>query len=98
MELLHDIGDTLIGILFFVIFFTTMISLAFLKCTGKTEYEKLYELSRRLGCSEYQIFVVSGCSWNISEYAMEEDFTCYLKSSLIPFYVRDYIRRRLPSF
>jgi hypothetical protein len=59
----------------------------------KTDAEKIFDLSRHLNCSEFDIFEVTGRNWNITEERIKEDFKSYVNYGEIPFYVRDYIRR-----
>lgn len=64
------------------------------KRTEKKDYEKIFESARNLGCSEYDIFQLSARFWNIPKGRAEIDFTGYLFSSEIPYYVRDFLRNR----
>lgn len=58
----------------------------------KEEAERLFELARRLNCSEFDIFQTSGQKWSIPDKRVKRDFKRYLHYGEIPFYVRDYLR------
>jgi len=58
----------------------------------KMDIEKIFEASRRLNCSEYDIFCRTGRAWNVPESSVKEDFKGYLLSGEIPHYVRHYLR------
>lgn len=50
----------------------------------KMDIEKIFEASRRLDCSEYDIFCRTGRAWNIPEASVKEDFKRYLLSGELP--------------
>jgi len=58
----------------------------------KCDAEKLFELSRLLRKSEYDLFFIASRSWNLPEPRVRGDFKRYLLFEEIPFYVRDFIR------
>lgn len=58
----------------------------------KTDEDSIFDMARSLGCSEYDIFIMTGRKWNVSEERIGDDFRKYLLYTEIPFYVRDYLR------
>ncbi len=59
-----------------------------------SESEMLFNLSRKLHCSEYDIFKYAAKAWSFSDKKVEDDFKRYLSSGEIPRYVIDYIKKR----
>ncbi len=59
---------------------------------GKQDDEKIYELSKFSNCSEFDIFILAGTCWNVSEQRIEYDFSEYINGGIMPFYARDFIR------
>lgn len=58
----------------------------------KTDIEMIFEASRRLNCSEYDIFCSAGTAWNVPEASVKEDFKRYLLRGEVPHYVRHRLR------
>jgi hypothetical protein len=60
----------------------------------KHALEKLFELSRTLGCSEYDIFESAGRKWKFSREKVESDFDAYLVNNDLPHYVSQYVTEK----
>ena len=58
-----------------------------------TEEEMLFVLARSTQASEFDHFLLAAEDWNISIKRVEADFNRYLMQSILPHYVRDYLRR-----
>lgn len=50
-------------------------------------------LAKKYGISEYVIFLVAAQKWNISEKRANLAFRTYLKTEVLPYYVRDFVRQ-----
>lgn len=57
-----------------------------------TSGEKLFAISRDLGCSEFDIFCEAADRWNLALDRIPQDFKRYLWFSELPFYVTDWLR------
>lgn len=53
----------------------------------------LERLAKKYGLSEYAVFLEAGKNWNISEKKANSGFKTYLKSGVMPYYVRDFVRQ-----
>jgi hypothetical protein len=53
----------------------------------------LERLAKMYGLSEYTVFLEAGKNWNISEKNANSGFKTYLKSGVMPYYVRDFVRQ-----
>ena len=62
-----------------------------------TESEMLFVLARSTETSEFEQFRLAAQDWNISEKKVKADFNRYLLQSVLPHYVRDYLRRTKAS-
>ncbi len=60
----------------------------------QTDSEKLFDRARQSNCSEFDIFDRTGTQWNIPKVRINDDFKRYLSSGTVPFYVRDYLRKK----
>jgi len=58
-----------------------------------TDQEYLMNLARFMKCSEYDIFMEAAKPWRVSKQHVEDDFKKYLLAELIPYYVKDLIRK-----
>ena len=58
-----------------------------------TDAEYLAGMAVDRKCSELDIFHMCADEWHKQNYQVEEDFKRYLKKSILPHYVRDYIRK-----
>lgn len=67
-----------------------------LRNVRKTDYELLFEISRRKNKSEFDIFRSAACAWSIPGERVDEDFKRYLYSQDVPHYVRHYLRKEHP--
>ncbi len=50
-------------------------------------------LAKKYGISEYVIFLAAAQKWNISEKRASLAFGTYLKTEVLPYYVRDFVRQ-----
>jgi len=67
---------------------------------GVTDEEWLWIAARDCHCSEYDIFHMAAKEWHIPSQRIEGDFKSYLVDFLMPYYVKDFIRKykdRAPS-
>ena len=53
----------------------------------------LHKITRVTGISAYDTFRISAEQWRISADKIEQDFTIYLASQKIPYYVKDFVRK-----
>ena len=60
---------------------------------SKTMDDYLHKITRVTGISAYDTFRMSAEEWRIPPTRMEQDFTLYLASQKIPYYVKDVIRK-----
>jgi len=58
-----------------------------------SEERRLADLAFACGCSEFELFELSGGNWNFSRQKIEQDFKRYVKNGHVPAYVRDTLRR-----
>lgn len=61
--------------------------------TPLTDQERLWNHARNRGVSEYEIFKRAAANWSLSFDHADADFNAYLKTEILPHYVRDYLRR-----
>ncbi len=59
--------------------------------------DRLAMLARKQGKSEYDIFVEAAAGWGISGERIEQDFNDYLLRSIIPHYVRYFLRQQFKN-
>jgi hypothetical protein len=59
-----------------------------------SDEEILTLLARKRGISEYQYFHECARQWHFSKQKAEADFNTYLKEGLLPYYVRDTVRKQ----
>jgi len=57
-----------------------------------TEVEILAMHARDIGISEYALFNLAARPWSIGSVQVDENFKTYLQTSILPYYVRDYLR------
>jgi hypothetical protein len=55
--------------------------------------ERLSNYARNQGISEYDVFHQSSSVWAISKYQVDKDFNTYLRTLMLPYYVRDFVRK-----
>lgn len=60
-----------------------------------TDEERLWNHARNHGISEYEVFKHAAERWAIGPQTAETDFNDYLKTGMMPHYVRDYLRKRM---
>ena len=61
--------------------------------TPLTDEERLWNHARSRGVSEHEIFIRAAANWSLSVDHADTDFNAYLKTGMLPHYVRDYLRR-----
>jgi hypothetical protein len=69
------------------------LSRRYVRKTPLSDYEILMNLSRIMGCSEFDIFGEAAKMWNLSADRVQEDFKSYLLADEIPHYVTDFLRK-----
>jgi len=55
--------------------------------------EMLSDFARNRELSEYDVFHLAAASWSVSGHQVDEDFNSYLQTLIMPYYVRDFIRK-----
>ena len=50
-----------------------------------------YAKSREM--SEYDVFHLASGSWSVSRHQVDADFNTYLQTLVLPYYVRDFVRK-----
>jgi hypothetical protein len=58
--------------------------------------EILSNYARNQEISEYDVFHRASAAWSVSKHRVDQDFNTYLQTLILPYYVRDFIRK-LPS-
>lgn len=53
----------------------------------------LADLAFAKGCSVFDLFRSAGDRWRFSQQKIDSDFRSYLKSDVVPPYVKDYLRQ-----
>lgn len=61
--------------------------------TPLSDEERLWNHARNQGISEHEVFKRAAASWSLSAAHADADFNTYLKSEILPHYVRDYLRK-----
>jgi hypothetical protein len=87
-------------ILIGLVMFGTMLYKAFVRLPRMIKNDKpvpmefyLFKISRVTGNSEYDIFCKSAEDWPVSKAKIDQDFTTYLQSQDVPYYVNDFVRK-----
>jgi len=58
-----------------------------------TDETCLERLAKKNGQSEYDVFLAASANWHISDNQAKSDFKTYLKSGIMPYYLRDFVRQ-----
>ena len=58
-----------------------------------SDEEYLASMAVNRKCSEYDLFLEAGESWQTGTSQVEDDFKQYLIQGILPHYVRDYVRK-----
>ncbi len=61
--------------------------------TPLSDEERLWNHARNQGVSEHEIFARAAAGWSLSSQTADADFNTYLKTDMMPHYVRDYLRK-----
>ncbi len=61
--------------------------------TPLTDAEFLSHYARSKAISEYDVFGLAAPNWSVSPDEVEADFKAYLQEGILPYYVRDFIRK-----
>lgn len=61
--------------------------------TPLSDEERLWNHARNQGISEHEVFKRAAEGWSLGPRKADEDFTTYLKTDMLPHYVRDYLRK-----
>lgn len=85
----------LVALLAVVIYFETMRRLDkhWANRTRLTDEERLWNHARNQGISEHEVFKRAAATWSLGPQMADADFREYLKSNVLPHYVRDYLRK-----
>jgi hypothetical protein len=61
--------------------------------TPLTDEERLWIHARNQGISEHEVFKRAAAAWSLGPQTADTDFSDYLKTGIMPHYVRDYLRK-----
>ena len=61
--------------------------------TPLSDEERLWNHARNQGISEHEVFKRAAATWTLNPEIADTDFNTYLKSDILPHYVRDYLRK-----
>ncbi len=61
--------------------------------TPLSDEERLWNHARNQGISEHEVFKRAAVTWTLNPEIADADFNAYLKSDIMPHYVRDYLRK-----
>jgi len=81
----------IVVILFVLLFVLRLVFKKRIKIYSDTEL--LFNLARKLQCSEYDIFRHAADAWSFSDKKVQDDFRRYLSTGDVPRYVLDYIKK-----
>lgn len=63
------------------------------QATQQSEIENLAIISADMGINEYDLFRKAAENWAVSAERIDEDFSAYLATQRLPYYVTDYTRK-----
>ena len=61
--------------------------------TPLSDEERLWNHARNQGISEHEVFKRAAATWTLNPEIADADFKTYLKTEMLPHYVRDYLRK-----
>ena len=61
--------------------------------TPLSDEERLWNHARNQGISEHEVFKRAAATWTLNPQKADADFKTYLKTDVLPHYVRDYLRK-----
>jgi hypothetical protein len=61
--------------------------------TPLTDEERLWNHARNQAISEHEVFKRAAATWTLGPQTADADFSDYLKTGIMPHYVRDYLRK-----
>jgi hypothetical protein len=61
--------------------------------TPLSDEERLWNHARNQGISEHEVFKRAAATWTLKPEIADADFKIYLKTEMLPHYVRDYLRK-----
>ena len=61
--------------------------------TPLSDEERLWNHARNQGISEHEVFKRAAATWTLNPDIADADFNTYLKTEILPHYVRDYLRK-----
>jgi len=61
--------------------------------TPLSDEERLWNHARNQGISEHEVFKRAASGWSLGPQTADADFNAYLKTNIMPHYVRDYLRK-----
>lgn len=61
--------------------------------TPLTDEERLWNHARNQAISEHEVFKRAAATWTLGPRTADADFSDYLKTGIMPHYVRDYLRK-----
>jgi hypothetical protein len=61
--------------------------------TPLSDEEYLTHMARSQSVSEYDIFCLASQQWHVPRERIDEDFKDYLVNDLMPYYVKDFVRK-----
>ena len=66
-------------------------------CATDSNAERLWAAALMAEISEFELFFESAKNWSVPDHRVQNDFHDYLSSRRIPFYVNDYLRKKLKN-
>ncbi len=61
--------------------------------TPLSDEERLWNHARNQGISEHEVFKRAAATWSLSPDHADAAFNAFLKTGILPHYVRDYLRK-----
>ena len=61
--------------------------------TPLSDEERLWNHAHNQGISEHEVFKRAAATWTLNPEIADANFNAYLKSDVLPHYVRDYLRK-----
>ena len=61
--------------------------------TPLSDEERLWNHARNQGISEHEVLKRAAATWTLNPDIADADFNTYLKTEILPHYVRDYLRK-----
>jgi hypothetical protein len=89
--LIGGIGALLLSGYLFVICYLNLMKNS--KAESDSLENLLHKISIESGRTEYELFVIASKEWSIAEARIDDDFRDFIGASILPYYVKDFIRK-----